>query len=86
MGCAMIGREQRQAAFDEFGFEAVELDQPGAPTPGRIADRISDVVGSLEEAVCLKSWKKVLRATAELRRLRFALDVYDGEMQRRASP
>jgi hypothetical protein len=36
--------DQGKAAMQKFGFEAVPLDDPGAPTPGRIAERLGDII------------------------------------------
>jgi hypothetical protein len=71
--------EQGAAALDEFGFCLVELDRPGAPTPGRIADRIHDIVAKLSDA---RSPGCAVAAVAELRRLNLALDAYDAGMLR----
>jgi hypothetical protein len=74
--------EQGRAALDEFGFRLVPLDRPGAATPGRIADRLSDATGRLDDAAAARDWAAVLTALAELRRLRLALDAYDVAMMR----
>jgi hypothetical protein len=80
----MRNEEQCRAAMGEFGFDVVDLDKPGAPTPGRIADRLSDISGSLDKALAAGSLPAVVEAAAELRRLLRALDAYDGGMMRKA--
>lgn len=69
--------EQGAAAMKEFGFSPVALNEVGAPTPGRIADRIADVVVLIDEAAKARSWNGVVRARAELSRLLLALDAWD---------
>ena len=32
-----------EAAMQEFGFDSVPLDEPTAPRPGRVADRLCDL-------------------------------------------
>lgn len=67
-------REQSEAALSEFGFLIVPLGEAGAPTPSRIADRISDILAKFDVG-------KTSKAIVELRRLVLALDSYDGMMQ-----
>lgn len=69
--------EQGAAALSEFGFDLVELDQAGAPTPGRIADRLHDIAARLQRAVRNRSPIEMVSALGELRRLRTALDAWD---------
>jgi hypothetical protein len=73
--------EQWKAALDEFGFEFVALGQPGAPTPGRIADRLSGIACDLEHAIRTGDGQALVAAVATVRRLRLALDVWDFEMR-----
>ena len=50
MGYEGTTREGR-AAMEDCGFDPVPLEDSGAPTPGRIADRLCDLAGNLEDAV-----------------------------------
>lgn len=72
--------EQCEAALGEFGFSLVELGQAGAPTPGRIADRLFDISCDLDEALASGDAEAALSAAGELRRLRGALDTWDAQM------
>jgi hypothetical protein len=67
-------------AMEEFGFKAVNLDEPGAPTPGRIADRLSDIHSLLVEGIQQGEADKIAEATIQLATLLLALDGYDAEM------
>ena len=61
--------DRSNPAMQKFGFEAVQLDQPGAPTPGRIADRLGDITTALEEAVAKGDLGAISNGVAELGRL-----------------
>ncbi len=77
------------ALLGEFGFEFVAPDQVGEPTPGRIADRLTDIITALDEAVAQGNLASVQQATEKLKRLQGAIDVWsllsadfdDGEAQ-----
>jgi hypothetical protein len=69
--------EQAAAAMHEFGFDAVPLDRPGAPTPGRIADRLADVQHELESGLRRGLLARIVRAARRLRRIVMALDAWD---------
>jgi len=58
--------DRSNPAMQKFGFEAVRLDQPGAPTPGRIADRLGDITTALEEAVAKGDLGAISNGVAEL--------------------
>ncbi len=60
----------------EFGFEFVAADQVGEPTPGRIADRLSEIITVLEEANARGNPSAVRQATEKLKRLQQAIDVW----------
>jgi hypothetical protein len=60
----------------EFGFEFVAADQVGEPTPGRIADRLSEIIAALEEANARGNPGAVHQATEKLKRLQQAIDVW----------
>jgi hypothetical protein len=70
--------DQGKAAMQEFGFKAVPLDEPGAPTPRRIAERLGDMTTALDQAVAQGDLGAINNAVAELGRLRRALDAWDG--------
>ena len=65
-----------EAAMREFGFAPVRLDKIGAPTPGRVADRLSDLVGSLKDAIKEGNRAAVMKQVSGLNRLRLALDAW----------
>lgn len=64
------------ALLGEFGFEYIAPDQVGEPTPGRIADRLSEIIASLEEALARGNFAAVQQATEKLKRLQRAIDVW----------
>jgi hypothetical protein len=64
------------ALLGEFGFEFVAADQVGEPTPGRIADRLSEVIAALEDATARGNLGAVHHATEKLKRLQQAIDVW----------
>lgn len=66
-----------EAAMREFGFAPVRLDKIGAPTPGRIADRLSDLVGSLKDAIKDGNRAAAMKQVRGLGRLQHALDTWD---------
>lgn len=66
-----------EAAMREFGFAPVRPDMIGAPTPGRVADRLSDLVGSLEEAIRDEKRAATMKQVRGLNRLVLALDAWD---------
>lgn len=66
-----------EAAMREYGFDPVRLDKIGAPTPGRVADRLSDLVGSLEDAIKDGNRATAMKQVRGLNRLRLALDAWD---------
>jgi hypothetical protein len=72
---------QRKATMQEFGFEAVPLGEPGAPTPGRIAERLGDIATALEAAVATGDLGAIANCVAELGRLRRALDAWEEQMK-----
>lgn len=78
--------EQGAAALAEFGFDPVPLEQPGAPTPGRIADRLSDIEGHLTEAYTCMDAEALVAGIRELSRLRLALDAWDADQMQRITP
>jgi hypothetical protein len=73
--------DQRKAAMQEFGFEAVPLDEPGAPTPGRIAERLGKITTALNQAVASGDLGAIANGVAELGRLCLALDTWDDGMK-----
>lgn len=77
--------EQGAAAMEEFGFRPVGLGEVGAPTPGRIADRLSDIQGALEDALRDHDTPALVAAIRELGRLRLALDAWDIDQMHQAS-
>jgi outer membrane biosynthesis protein TonB len=64
------------ALLGEFGFEFVAADQVGEPTPGRIADRLSEIIATLEEAIARGNLGAVHQATEKLKRLQQSIDVW----------
>jgi hypothetical protein len=64
------------ALLGEFGFEFVATDQVGEPTPGRIADRLSEIIAALEDAAARGNMGAVHNATEKLKRLQQAIDVW----------
>lgn len=66
-----------EAAMREFGFAPVRLDKIGAPTPGRVADRLSDLVGSLKDAIKEGNRAAAMKQVRGLGRLQQALDAWD---------
>src|SRR5262249_26789244 len=64
------------ALLGEFGFEFVAPDQVGEPTPGRIADRLTEIITALEEAIAQGNLASVQQATEKLKRLQGAIDVW----------
>ncbi len=80
-------RARCEAALSEFGFELVELDQAGAPTPGRIADRLSSIERGMEELLIESDGGTggLYLACQELGNLRLALDYWNTEMAMRAA-
>jgi hypothetical protein len=64
------------ALLGEFGFEFVAADQVGEPTPGRIADRLTDLIAALEDAQARGDLGAVQQATEKLKRLQQAIDVW----------
>jgi hypothetical protein len=64
------------ALLGEFGFEFVAADQVGEPTPGRIADRLSEIISALEDANARGNPSAVRHATEKLKRLQQAIDVW----------
>jgi hypothetical protein len=64
------------ALLGEFGFEFVAVDQVGEPTPGRIADRLSEIIAALEDANARGNPAAVRQATEKLKRLQQAIDVW----------
>lgn len=66
-----------EAAMEEFGFAAVPLDRPGAPRPGRVADRLCDLVAELEQATEVGDLGGIIEGIAAVRRLVLALDAWD---------
>lgn len=69
--------EAAAAAIADFGFATVPLGRVGAPTPGRIADRLADIEARLAAAHGRWDHAAVGEAIAELGRLRLALDGWD---------
>lgn len=67
-------------AMQECGFDLVELHQVGAPTPGRIADRLHDVIDKIEDDVLSLDAEVVENALSSLRCLLLALDTWDAGM------
>jgi hypothetical protein len=59
--------------MQKFGFEAVQLDQPGALTPGRIADCLGEITTALDQAVASGDLGAIANGVADLGRLRMAL-------------
>ena len=66
-----------EAAMREFGFAPVRPDKIGAPTPGRVADRLSDLLGSVEDAIKEGNRAAAMKHVRGLNRLRLALDAWD---------
>jgi hypothetical protein len=64
------------ALLGEFGFEFVAADQVGEPTPGRIADRLSEIIAALEDANARGNPGAVRQAVEKLKRLQQAIDVW----------
>jgi len=64
------------ALLGEFGFEYVDPEQVGEPTPGRIADRLSEIIVTLEDAQARGNLAAVQQATEKLKRLQRAIDVW----------
>jgi hypothetical protein len=69
--------EQGLAALKEFGFDLANLNAAGAPTPGRVADRLCDISDELEQAFRAGDAARLTAGLARLRRLRPALDAWD---------
>jgi hypothetical protein len=69
--------DQRKAAMQKFGFETVQLDQPGAPTPGRIADSLGAITTALDQAVASGDLGAIAIGAAEVARLGMALSAWD---------
>ena len=55
------------------------LDQPGAPTPARIADRLGNITIALDTAVANGDLGAIVNGLAELKRLRSALTAWDAQ-------
>lgn len=66
-----------EAAMREFGFAPVRPDKIGAPTPRRVANRLSDLVGPLEDAIKGGNRAAAMKQVRGLNRLRLALDAWD---------
>jgi hypothetical protein len=62
--------------MQEFGFENVPLDQPGSPTPRRVAERLGDITTALDQAVASGDLGAIANGVAKLGRLRMALDAW----------
>ena len=75
-------REQL-AALEEFGFDLVDLDKPGAPTPGRIADRLTAIEKDIKNAIQADDSEQFKAALRRLGRLWFALEVWDLGMMKK---
>jgi hypothetical protein len=65
--------------MEEFGFS---VEHP--PTPGRIADRLSDICAGLEESHTEQDKDATAAGMANLRRLLLSLDAWDAVMLHRA--
>jgi hypothetical protein len=70
--------------MQKFGFEAVQLDQPGAPTPRRIADCLGDITTALDQAVASGDLGAIVNGAAEVALLRSALDTWQDLMKSQA--
>jgi len=68
------------AAMEEFGFKVVSLGRPGSPTPGRIADRLADILIDLDIAIERGDLGMICEAMNTAKRLRTALDRWDCEI------
>ena len=77
--------DQDKAAVQEYGFALVPLDQPGAPTPGRIADCLGNITIALGKSVAVGDLGAIANGIDELKRLRFALDAWDGWMTQKSA-
>jgi hypothetical protein len=64
------------ALLGEFGFEFTTADQVGEPTPARIADRLTEIIESLEEARSRGDLKGVQHVADKLKKLQQAIDVW----------
>jgi len=64
------------ALLGEFGFEFTASDQVGEPTPARIADRLTEIIESLEEARSRGDLRGVQQVVDKLKRLQQAIDVW----------
>ena len=63
-------------ALEENGFSLSPFSETGWPTPGRVGDRISDIVSDLRSAVENSDIASLTAAICELDKLRMALDCY----------
>lgn len=72
--------DQATTALHEYGFALVHLDQPGAPTPARIADHLANITTALDKAIAVGDLEAIAYGIDELKRLRLALDEWDGRM------
>jgi hypothetical protein len=68
-------------ALEVMGFHPVPLGDSGSPTPGRIADRLSDIVERLSSAIEARSWMEAISVRDEGRLLLLALDAWDAEIR-----
>jgi hypothetical protein len=66
-----------EKAMVAMGFKAVPLTETGAPTPGRIADRLHSHTKLLTDAMTSRNWRAVQMARQELLTLILALDAWD---------
>ena len=64
------------AAMEEFDFAPVPLAERSAPRPGRVADRLSDLVAELEHATEVGDLGRIIEGVASVRRLVLALDAW----------
>jgi hypothetical protein len=67
--------------MQEFGFEAVPLDELGAPTPGRIADCLGDITTALDQAVVNGDLGAIANGAGKVARLRMALSAWEEQMK-----
>ena len=66
-----------EAAMREFHFDPVPLNEPLAPRPGRVADRLCGLVAELERATEVGDLGRIIEGVAAVRRLVLALDAWD---------
>jgi hypothetical protein len=78
--------DQGQAEMQECGLADVRLDQPGAPTPGRVTEWLADITTAMVKAVASGDLGAIASGVEALKQLRVALDARDAPMMESNMP